>query len=100
MPPSPSERSWDRFRAFLQATRGSTSPNPRDSQETRTAYAYEISEIVVLPGTLGGKDNLTTNPSGETSIYGRILLKYARDVNGVLLVGHGLNLATTQNLRD
>jgi len=46
------------------------------------AYAYEVCEIEVLPGTLGGKANLTTNPSGKTSICANSLLKNSVGVNG------------------
>ena len=54
--------------------------------DARKAYAYEVSEIEVLPGTLGGRANPTTNPSGETSICADILLKGAVDVKGVPLL--------------
>ena len=49
-------------------------------------YAYRVNEIEVVPGTLGGKIALTTNPTGTTSICGTILLNGALDVNGVPLL--------------
>ena len=53
---------------------------------TSKAYAYRVNEIEVLPGTLGGRPKLATNPTGGTSIYGNILLQRALDVNGAPLI--------------
>ena len=56
------------------------------------AYAYRVNEIEVVPGTLGGKIALATNPTDTTSICGTILLQGALTVNGVpLLQGRELS---------
>ena len=49
---------------------------------TSKAYAYRVNEIEVLPGTLGGRIALATDPTGTTSICGSILLKGVPEVNG------------------
>ena len=49
---------------------------------TSKAYAYRVNEIEVLPGTLGGRPKLATDPTGSTSICATILLQGAVDVNG------------------
>ena len=50
---------------------------------TSKAYAYRVNEIEVLPGTLGGRIALATDPTGTTSIYGCILLNGVPEVNGL-----------------
>ena len=45
------------------------------------AYAYNVSEIEVLPGTLGGLETQSL-PTGNTSITGNILLQGIRDSKG------------------
>ena len=49
---------------------------------TSKAYAYRVNEIEVLPGTLGGRIALATDPTGTTSICGSILLNGVPEVNG------------------
>ena len=49
---------------------------------TSKAYAYRVNEIEVLPGTLGGRIALATNPTGTTSICASILLNGVPEVNG------------------
>ena len=53
---------------------------------TAKAYAYRVNEIEVIPGTLGGKQKLATDPTGLTSIAGDILLQGVTDVNGVPII--------------
>ena len=50
---------------------------------TSKAYAYRVNEIEVLPGTLGGRIALATDPTGTTSICGSILLNGVPEVNGL-----------------
>ena len=42
-----------------------------------------VNEIEVLPGTLGGRIALATDPTGTTSICGSILLNGVPEVNGL-----------------
>ena len=51
---------------------------------TSKAYAYRVNEIEVLPGTLGGRIALATDPTGTTSICGSILLNGVSEVNGAV----------------
>ena len=50
---------------------------------TSKAYAYRVNAIEVLPGTLGGRIALATDPTGTTSICGSILLNGVPEVNGL-----------------
>lgn len=64
---------------------------------TSKAYAYRVNEIEVAPGTLGGRNESATYPTGTTSICADILLHGATKVNGEpLLPGDG---AQTVELR-
>ena len=53
-----------------------------DQTGTSKAYAYRVNEIEVLPGTLGGRIALATDPTGTTSICGSILLHGVSEVKG------------------
>nr|MBQ6739425.1 hypothetical protein [Synergistaceae bacterium] len=49
------------------------------------AYAYEVSEIEVMPGTLGQLNN-QSNPTDTTSILGNILLQGVQNSKGNLVL--------------
>ena len=54
---------------------------PREGSD----YAYNVNKIEVLPGTLGQLEN-QSNPTGNPSILGIILLQDIRDSNGHLVL--------------